>query len=132
MLSNDFKSQLEKETLKKVEGMHGLDAITTLQAQLMSLRKQLGSLNVSAIQLQPQIYNFCEGGQSSGDCQVGSTFAHARNEQASFINNFQCSNNSYSNPAWGNHPNITWGDNFQQQQQSQEKKVNLMKPLQSS
>ena len=41
MASNDFQWQVEKETPKKVEGMYGLDAITALQAQLTSLRKQL-------------------------------------------------------------------------------------------
>ena len=89
MASNDFQWQAKKETPKKVARMHGLDAITALQAQLKSLRKQLGALNVSAIQLQPQVCDFCGGGYSSKDCQVGNTFAHARNEQANFINNFQ-------------------------------------------
>jgi len=84
-----------------------------LEARLTTVRKQLRALNVSAIQLQPSVCDFCGGGHSSGDCQVGNTFAHAQNEQSKFINNFQCSNNSYSNPAWNNHPNLTWGDNFQ-------------------
>ena len=69
--------------------MYGLNAITVLQAQLTSLKKQMGALNMSAIQFQPLACDFYGGGHSSGDCQVGNTFAHARNEHANFINNFQ-------------------------------------------
>ena len=59
MASNDFDWQVKNEMLKKVVGMHVLDAITTLQAQLTSLRKQLGAFNVSDIQFQPQVCDFC-------------------------------------------------------------------------
>ena len=77
MTSNDFQWQVEKETPKKVEGMNGLDAMTTLQVQFTSLRKQLEALNVSSIQLQPQICDVFGEGHSSGDFQVGNIFAHA-------------------------------------------------------
>ena len=79
MAYNDFQQKVEKETPKNVEGINGLDTITALQAQFTSLKKQLGTFNVSAIQLQPQVCDLRGGCHFSGDCQV---------EQANYLNNF--------------------------------------------
>jgi len=68
--------------------MNGLNAITTLQAQLTSFRKQSGALNVSAIQLQPQVCNFC-GEHTSGDCQVGKFMLEMNKPTSSIISNAQ-------------------------------------------
>ena len=59
MASNDFQWQVKKVTPKKVEGVHVLDAITVMQAQLRLLRKQLGTSNISVTQTQTQICDFC-------------------------------------------------------------------------
>ena len=89
MASNDFQWQAKKVTPKKIAGMHVLDAINTMQAQLTLLRKQLGTSNVNVTQTQPQICDFCGGAHSSGDCQVGNTFLYAQNEQANYITIFK-------------------------------------------
>jgi len=65
----------------------------------------LVAFNVSVIQLQSHVCDLCVRCHFSGDCQVG---------QANYVNNFQRSNNPYSNtftPAWKNHPNLSWGNN---------------------
>ena len=77
--------------------MHEVDTLSAVNAQLALLIKTLVASNVSAIYTHNSIYDSDGGGKTSEDCQVGNTFAFGQNEQANNVNNFQRSNNPYSN-----------------------------------
>ena len=143
MASNNYQCRSERVTPKKVAGVHKVDTISVIHAQFVLLTKAFGAYNVSAIHTSNSVYDSDVGGQTSGDSQVGNLFAFGQNEQTNYLNNFQRSNNNlYSNtynPAWRDHPNLSWGNNnnirrpnnYQQQQcpPQQEKKSNLEETL---
>ena len=98
---------------KKMTGVHELEAISVIHAQLALLMKKLDAINVSAIQTQNSSYDSFHAGQSSNDGQVGN-FVFPSNEQTNYVKNYKRNNNSYSNtytPAWRSHPNLGWGGN---------------------
>ncbi len=82
---------------KRAAGVHEINAFSVLAAQVANLSKQLGNMNVNAIQSTNVICDFCVGNHASVDCQVGSPFAISTSEQANFVSNFQRQNNPYSN-----------------------------------
>ncbi|KAJ4723309.1 DNA-directed DNA polymerase [Melia azedarach] len=134
MASNNYQWPSDRSTQRKVVGVHEIDAITTLTAQVTTLSRQLGTLNVNAIQSRVQVCELCGGNHASVNCQVGSPFASSSSEQANFVSNFQRhQQNAYLNtynPAWKHHPKFSWSNdqNFMKPPpsfQPQEKKVNL-------
>jgi len=77
-------------------GVYELDAITALTAQMATLTKQLGSMNVNVIQASPASY---EHGDDSHSTMYSSPFeSPSQPEQANFVSNFnRQQNNPYSN-----------------------------------
>ncbi|KAJ4717050.1 DNA-directed DNA polymerase [Melia azedarach] len=134
MASNNYQWPSDRSTQRRVAGVHEIDAITALTAQVATLSRQLGTLNVNVIQSQVQVCELCGGNHASVNCQVGSPFASSSSKQANFVSNFQRhQQNAYSNtynPAWKHYPNFSWSNdqNFMKPPpsfQPQEKKVTL-------
>ena len=75
MASNNYMKASDRSFPKKSVGVHEVDSFTALLAQLASIKKQLGSLNVNAINSPTLICEFCGGNHFSRECQVGSPFA---------------------------------------------------------
>ena len=71
----------------KVAGVHELDAISAIHAQLALLIKKLNATNVRAIQTQNSSYDSYEVGQSSNNRQVGN-FSYPQNERTKYANNY--------------------------------------------
>ena len=71
----------------KVVGMHNVDVLTSLMAQMTLLTKQLQNAQVqsariqnarftpNAIQSCPSLCDFCNGPHQSSNCQLGNPFA---------------------------------------------------------
>ncbi|CAL8992696.1 unnamed protein product [Prunus brigantina] len=112
MANNSYQWPSERAMPKKA-GVHDVDVITAFTAQISTLSKQLGSLNVNAIQTPNVIYEFCAGSHSSADCNNGNPFSAL--EQVNQVGDFNHQrNNPYSdtyNPRWKTHPNFSWSNN---------------------
>ncbi|XP_062086420.1 uncharacterized protein LOC133792526 [Humulus lupulus] len=120
---------VERDTSqRKVAGVHELDAIAALTAQLASLTKQLQQNKISAqaqaIQMQsgceicggPHLYEHCTAANIYGNIPVDQAQVQAvGNFQRPYQNSFS---NTY-NPGWRNHPNFSWRNNQGQQSQFQ-------------
>ncbi|XP_062116773.1 uncharacterized protein LOC133830740 [Humulus lupulus] len=113
---------------RKVAGVHELDDITPLTAQVASLTKQLQqnkiSAQVQAIQMQsgcelcggPHLYEQCTAANMYGNMPVNQAQVQAvGNFQRPYQNPFA---NTY-NHGWRNHPNFSWRNNQGQQSQFQ-------------
>src|SRR5436189_3298417 len=89
---------------------------------MSTLQQQMNKM-MSVINAPTKICNLCGGGHSASDCQVGNPFAQP--EQVNFTNNYQRGQgNSFQspysqtyNPNWRNHPNLSWSNNQNVQQQ---------------
>ena len=113
MASNRCQWQSDRAMSRKVVGVHEIDAIAAIRAQLALLTKKLDATNVSTIQAQNPPYDEFAIGQPANEGQVGN-FGFPSTEQENYVNNFQRNNNPYSNTytlAWRNHPNLGWGAN---------------------
>lgn len=98
MASNNYQWPSDRTIPKKAAGVHEIDAITALTAQVATLSRQLGNLNVNAIHVPPKVCELCGGNHANVDCQVGSPFAATSSEQAHFVSNLhRQQNNPYSN-----------------------------------
>ena len=62
MASNNYQCQSERVTPKKVMGVHVLDTMSMIHAQLALLKKALGASNVSAIHISNSVYDLDVGG----------------------------------------------------------------------
>ena len=108
MASNSYQWQSDLAMPRKAAGVHEIDAISDIHAQLALLTKKLDATNVSVIQTQSHPYMDLLQDNQPMKGQVGN-FGFPSNEQANYVNNFQRNNNPYSNtyiPAWRNHPNL--------------------------
>ena len=136
MATNNYQWPSERSTPKKVAGVHEVDAITNLTAQIAALSRQLqnNQMTAHAIQASTPVCEFCNGPHQGSDCQVDNPFSQVQREQAQYVGNFnRQQNNPYSNrfnQGWRNHPNLSWKNNQnvlqpEQNNSPQEKKVNL-------
>ena len=94
---------------RRVAGIHDLDAVTTLTAQVSSLSNILKSMNVAA-GVQQQVAAI-----SCVYCGEGHTFDNCPSNPASicYVGDFNRNNNPYSNtynPGWRQHPNFSWSN----------------------
>ena len=94
MASNSNQWQSDRAIPRKAAGVHEIDAITAIHAQLALLTKKLDATNVSAIQTQNPPYDAFVVGQPSNKGQVGN-FGFPSTEQENYVNNFQRNNNPY-------------------------------------
>lgn len=113
MASNSYQWPSERSIPKKA-GIHEIDVISALTTQISTLSKQLGTLNVNAIQSTNLSCEFCAGNHHSNECAAASQFAPAP-EQVNQVADFNRQrNNPYSNTynqGWRNHPNFAWSNN---------------------
>src|SRR5262249_30939398 len=109
MATNSYQWQVDRAATKKQAGVHNVDAITALAAQIELLNKKIDGMSVGNVMM-------CElcgvNGHKSIDCQAGNPFSQPM-EQVDYAGNFQRppQNNPYSNtynPGWRNHPNFSW------------------------
>ncbi|KAI3472480.1 hypothetical protein Pfo_031183 [Paulownia fortunei] len=109
MTANAYQWPSGKITPKKVFGVHDVDALATLTAQVAAiLSQQFNSLHTNPAPISVEVCNFCSGPHHSTKCQVENLFAPSQPEQAQFVGNANWQNNPYSNtynPGWRNHPN---------------------------
>ncbi|KAJ4705035.1 DNA-directed DNA polymerase [Melia azedarach] len=98
MASNNYQWPSDCSTQRRVAGVHEIDVITPLTAQVATLSRQLGTLNINAIHSHVQVCELYGGNHASVNCQVGNPFASSSSEQANFASNFQRhQQNAYSN-----------------------------------
>ncbi|XP_062099705.1 uncharacterized protein LOC133805537 [Humulus lupulus] len=124
MATNNYQWPSERAgSNNKVAGVHELDAITTLTAQVASLTKQLQQNTMSAQVVQAQVMcELCGGSHPFDQCQAVLDPNNVPLDQAQVqvVGSFQRPyNNPYSNsynPGWRNHPNFSWKNNQGQQQ----------------
>jgi len=114
MDSNQYSWPTERSTQKKALGVHEVDALTALSAQVASLSKQIGSLT-SNVHASPAVCEFCAGPHASAECQDGNMFALTNSEEAHYVRNYnRPQNNAFSNTynqGSRNHPNFSWRNN---------------------
>ena len=79
MASNSYQRQSDRAMPKKAAGVHEIDAISAIHAQLALLTKKLDATNVSVIQTQNPPYDEFAAGQSANEGQVGN-FGFLSNE----------------------------------------------------
>ncbi|KAL0420434.1 UNVERIFIED_CONTAM: hypothetical protein Slati_3066300 [Sesamum latifolium] len=131
--TNLYSYGLER-TDKRVVGVHSVDAMTTLSAQMAALTHKVD--NLGAVIWNGAPIGPCgacgQMGHLSQDCKVGSQFS--MHEDANFVSHGGRFNFNPYNPGWRSHPNFSWSNNQQQgppgyhqpqQQAPQEKKSNL-------
>ncbi|KAI3819085.1 hypothetical protein L1987_12908 [Smallanthus sonchifolius] len=96
------------------QGVHQVDGITSLAAQVEALSTKIDQMHVHKAR---SLCELCGGAHPTSACQVGDQGAH---EQVDFMSNQnRPQNNPYSNtynPGWRNHSNFSWksGNNGQQ------------------
>ena len=108
MSTNHYQCQSTRGPAKKIVGVHEIDTLSVIQAQLAVITKRLGAAIVSSIQTISSC-DFCGGDHDNNNCQAGNSFAFEQNEQVNYINNYQRPNKPYSNtnnPRWRNHQNL--------------------------
>ncbi|XP_024022201.1 uncharacterized protein LOC112091842 [Morus notabilis] len=83
MATNNYQWPSERSIPKKIAGLHEIDAITNLTAQIASLSKQLQKtqLTANAIQISSPVCEFCNGPHQSYECQVDNPFAQNQSAQ---------------------------------------------------
>ncbi|KAG9450144.1 hypothetical protein H6P81_010109 [Aristolochia fimbriata] len=115
MSSNMYQYPVERSARGRVAGIHNVDPILALQAQVESLTNQLSKFHTPS--LVAQICDMCGGGHPNHECQAGNVQAVNSLDQANYASNFRRSNDPYYNtynPGWRNHPNFSWSNNNQQ------------------
>src|SRR5262249_26685393 len=108
MATNSYQWQVDRAATKKQAGVHNVDAVTALAAQIELLNKKIDGMSVGIIMM----CDLCGvPGHKSVECQAGNPFAQTM-EQVDYAGNFQRNpqNNPYSNtynPGWRNHPHFS-------------------------
>ncbi|XP_062085017.1 uncharacterized protein LOC133791100 [Humulus lupulus] len=121
MAMNNYQWPSEHDRNKKVAGMHELDAITALTAQVASLTKQLqpNAMATQVMQIQAVCHN-CGGLHPFEQCMVVEMNNSIPMEQVNMMGNFnRQANNPFSNlfnQGWRNQPNFAWRNNQGPQQ----------------
>ena len=109
MSNNNYQWPTERvATGRRVAGVHEVDAVTALTAQVSSLSNILKSMNMAAgansVQAVEVVCVYCGEGHSFENCP-------ANPASVCYVNNFNRNNNPYSNtynPGWRQHPNFSW------------------------
>lgn len=112
MAANPFQWPSERLTPRKALGVHEIDSISALNAQLDTLTKQLGAMIANFIHILHMDCELCSGNHSSMDCQVRNLFVASSFEQVLDVGNYNHQNDLYSNTYnQGYHPNFSWRGN---------------------
>ncbi|XP_062109879.1 uncharacterized protein LOC133821751 [Humulus lupulus] len=133
MAINNQQWPSERGNSKKVAGLHEIDAISKVTAQVEALTKQLqGSTMATPVMQAQTMCELCGGPHAYEKFQ----YADVNNmplEQAQAIGNFprQNNNNPYSNfynQGWRNHPNFSWKNDQQGQSSVQPSQQPFQQP----
>ena len=114
MANNNYQWPAERAaSTRRVAGVHELDAMTALTAQVSSLTSVLKSMNVNS-GMKPQHPTAA----SCTYCGEEHLFDQCPSNPASacYVGNFNRNHNSYSNtynPGWRQHPNFSWNSQGQ-------------------
>ena len=105
---------------KKVVGVHDLDAVTNLVAQISSLSKQLqgaqlqnSQASAHMVQASPPLYESCHGPHLATDCHMMNPIGELTIGQAQYLAKFPPNQNfnPYAqnfNPGWKSRLNFSW------------------------
>ncbi|KAG9444571.1 hypothetical protein H6P81_015911 [Aristolochia fimbriata] len=129
MASNIYQYPVERSARGRVVGIHNVDHVLALQAQVESLTKQLSKLHTPS--LVAQICDMCVGGHPNHECQAGNVQALSLLDRANYVSNFRRSNDPYSNTynsGWRTHPNFSWSNNNNQQSNTQQPNAQTRPP----
>lgn len=96
----------------KAYGVFELDFITILTTQMTTLSKQIGKMNVNAIQTNVVWLLY----RKSLKYQLPNEkpFVQPNSKEVNYLSNLQCQNDPHSNtfnPRWRNYPNFSWSTN---------------------
>src|SRR5262249_54661330 len=111
MATNSYQWHVDRTVTIKQAGVHNVDAVTVLAAQIELLNKKINGMSMGTV----MACDLCgANGHNSVDCQMGNPFAQST-EQINYAGNFNKvpQNNPYSNtyyPGWRNHPNFSWAN----------------------
>ncbi|KAL0315950.1 UNVERIFIED_CONTAM: hypothetical protein Sradi_5473200 [Sesamum radiatum] len=136
-IATNLYSYGQERVEKRTAGIHSIDAISALSAQMTTLTQKVDNLGAAMWNGAPiGPCGACgQMGHLSQDCKVGNQFFI--HEDANFFHGGRSTFNPHSstyNPGWRSHPNLSWSNNQQQgpqgyhqpqQQDPQEKKNNL-------
>ncbi|XP_022872320.1 uncharacterized protein LOC111391352 [Olea europaea var. sylvestris] len=112
---------IDREAPRKTLGLHNVDAVTALTAQIEVLTMKMDNLSksVNMVHQSPPACEGCGADHASTRCPLASTHFN-QFEEVSYAQNFQRQqNNPFSNtynPSWKNHPNFSWSNNQGQEQ----------------
>ncbi|KAL5553867.1 hypothetical protein UlMin_041268 [Ulmus minor] len=131
MASNNFLKFLDRNSQKRIAGVHDVDAFNKLAAQVALLNNNFQNLNVSSIS--NVVCDLCAGNHSNMECQFGGQAQENSPDQVNYVANNQRQfnpNSNYYNQGWRNHPNFSWSNNQNVQKlpsgfQAQEKKPTM-------
>ncbi|KAG9449960.1 hypothetical protein H6P81_009925 [Aristolochia fimbriata] len=116
MTSNMYQYPVDRSARGRVAGIHNVDPVLALQAQVESLTKQLSKFQTPSLAV--QICDMCGGGHLNHECQAGNVQSVNSLDQDNYVSNFRRSNDPYSNtynPGWRSYPNFSWSNNHNQQ-----------------
>ncbi|XP_022864581.1 uncharacterized protein LOC111384524, partial [Olea europaea var. sylvestris] len=111
----------DREAPRKTSGLHNVDAVIALAAQMEVLTMKMDNLSksVNMVHQSPPVCEGCGADHASTRCPLASTHVN-QSEEVSYAQNFQRQqNNPFSNtfnPGWKNHPNFSWSNNQGQEQ----------------
>ncbi|XP_031260802.1 uncharacterized protein LOC116118985 [Pistacia vera] len=133
--SNSYQWPIKRLPVRRTSGVHNINVITALAAQMQALNKKIDGLQMQKPVIVASMCDFCGQDHPNHECQSGNMFAvNSMPNQANYVSNFRKPNNNPYNETynlgWRNHPNFYWSNNNQVKPplpgfQSQEKKSNL-------
>ena len=100
----------DRQNHKRPSGVFGMEALTTLTAQMEAMNRKIEALAVTSFSNSPSVTcELCGGPHAYSECPQGNASIQF-NESANFVaGNFR--NNQFGNtyhPGFRNHPNLSW------------------------
>lgn len=94
MSANGYQWSTERTATKKSFGIHKVDVLIALIAQLPTLSNQISAMSANAIHSIPTMCDLCNGGRyASTECSVGNYLAQSQPEQANYVGIFNRNQN---------------------------------------
>ncbi|KAG9458319.1 hypothetical protein H6P81_002827 [Aristolochia fimbriata] len=117
MTTNMYQYPMERSS-KKVVGVYKLDSSTATQMQLEALQHQIANWQQQPNPVVASICGICGRGHADHECQGNVYALNSTLEQTNFVGNSRRMD-PYSNtytPGWRNHPNFSWSNTNQIEQ----------------
>ncbi|XP_073137484.1 uncharacterized protein [Henckelia pumila] len=115
MASSSYHPQSERNAARRPTGMHQVDELTSVVAQLEVMNKMIEELNLgqSAIRIQEVWCEKCGAEHFTKDCQTGIPSYQPEGGMVNHVGNQnRPRNDPFSNTynqGWKQHPNFSWG-----------------------